>query len=69
VSSPRALTAQQIMVTIMARAERQLATTREAKAIVAAGLERELRSLIEAIAGNSAQVIEGQIEDALTPAL
>lgn len=60
-------TAPQIYDTIMARAERQLATTAEGKAIIAAGFEAQLRLLLVAIAGNSAQVIEAQIEDALTP--
>ncbi len=52
------LTAHKIYEVILARAEKQLTTTSEAKKIIEAGLGDELRSLIEQIAGNSANPLE-----------
>lgn len=53
---------------IQAAAERQLATTAEARAIIAAGLEPALRSLVTQIAANAANPIADEIADALTAA-
>lgn len=46
-------------------AARQIATTREGQAIIAAGLEQELKRLIRHIAGNAAMVVAGAYDEAL----
>ncbi len=56
-------TAAAIYDTIMRAAERQLATTGEARDIIAAGLEAKLRALVAQIAGNAANPIEAMCED------
>jgi len=52
----------------MRAAERQLATTSEARELMAAGFERQLRSLIEQVAGNAANPLADAIEDLLAGA-
>lgn len=60
--------AQQIHAMILAAAERQIATSAPARAILAAGLGDALADLVQQIAANAANPIADLIEDALSPA-
>jgi hypothetical protein len=59
------MNAHDVYAAILQAADRQLATTPEARVIFAAGLELQLRSLIQQIAGNAANPIANLIEDAI----
>lgn len=58
-------TGQDVCQMMLDAAARQVATTREGQAIIAAGLEAELKRLIRHIAGNAAMVVAGAYDEAL----
>lgn len=57
--------ATEIHETILATARRQLATTRQGKALAAAGMSEIVEQLITAIAGNAAMALRDAIDIAI----
>ena len=60
---PKSLSPVAVYESLLATAKRQIATTRQGKAIAEAGLGAELVALCEAIAGNAAVIIAAASED------